>query len=98
MKRICVFCGSRLGADPIYEAAAIATGRAIVAAGAGLVFGGGSVGLMSVVANATLDAGGTVTGVIPNFLIEREHLHPRVTDMRIVETMHERKALMEKLS
>jgi uncharacterized protein (TIGR00730 family) len=98
MKRICVFCGSRLGADPRYEAAAVATGRAIVAAGAGLVFGGGSVGLMSVVANATLDAGGEVTGVIPNFLIEREHLHPRVTDMRIVNTMHERKAQMEKLS
>jgi uncharacterized protein (TIGR00730 family) len=98
MKRICVFCGSRPGADPRFAAAATATGRAIVEAGAGLVFGGGSVGLMSVVANATLDAGGEVIGVIPSFLIEREHLHPRVTDMRIVDTMHERKAMMEKLS
>jgi uncharacterized protein (TIGR00730 family) len=98
MKRICVFCGSRAGADPAYAEAAVETGRAIVAAGAGLVFGGGSVGLMSIVANAVLDAGGEVTGVIPQFLIEKEHLHPRITDMRIVQTMHERKAMMAKLS
>jgi len=98
MKRICVFCGSRPGADPIYADAAAATGRAIATAGAGVIFGGGSVGLMSVVANAALDAGGEVTGIIPKFLIEKEHLHPRVTDMRIVDTMHERKALMAKLA
>jgi uncharacterized protein (TIGR00730 family) len=98
MKRICVFCGSRPGADPQYADAAVATGRAISAAGAGLVFGGGSVGLMSIVANAALDAGAEVTGVIPKFLIEREHLHPRITDMRVVQTMHERKELMASLS
>jgi uncharacterized protein (TIGR00730 family) len=98
MKRICVFCGSRAGSDPDYAEAAVQTGRAIAAAGAGMVFGGGSVGMMSIVANAVLDAGGEVTGVIPQFLIEKEHLHPRITDMRIVQTMHERKALMAKLS
>jgi uncharacterized protein (TIGR00730 family) len=98
MKRICVFCGSRPGAHPQYAEAAVATGRAIAAAGAGLVFGGGSVGLMSVAANAALDAGAEVTGVIPQFLIEKEHVHPRVTDMRIVHTMHERKALMATLA
>jgi uncharacterized protein (TIGR00730 family) len=98
MNRICVFCGSRNGSHLQYAEAAAATGRAIAAAGAGLVFGGGSVGLMSVVANAALDAGAEVTGVIPQFLIEKEHVHPRVTDMRIVQTMHERKALMAELS
>lgn len=98
MKRICVFCGSRSGSDPLYAESATAVGRAIAAAGAGLVFGGGSVGLMSIVANAALEAGADVTGVIPKFLIDREHLHPKVRDMRIVDTMHERKALMAKLS
>ncbi len=96
MKRICVFCGSRSGTNPQYTNAAVATGRAIAAAGAGLVFGGGSVGLMRVVADATLDAGGEVIGVIPQFLIEKEHVHPRLDDLRIVDTMHERKAIMAK--
>jgi uncharacterized protein (TIGR00730 family) len=96
MKRICVFCGSRSGANPQYANAAMETGRAIAAAGAGLVFGGGSVGLMRVVADAALDAGGEVIGVIPQFLIEKEHLHPRLDDTRIVDTMHERKAIMAK--
>jgi uncharacterized protein (TIGR00730 family) len=98
MKRICVFCGSRSGSNPEYARAAAATGRAIVAAGAGVVFGGGSVGLMRVVADAALEAGGEVTGVIPRFLVAKEHMHPGLTDLRLVDTMHERKAIMASLS
>jgi uncharacterized protein (TIGR00730 family) len=94
MKRICVFCGSRTGSNPEYARAAQETGRAIAAAGAGLVFGGGSVGLMRVVADAALDVGGEVIGVIPRFMIEKEQLHPRLDDLRMVDTMHERKAIM----
>jgi uncharacterized protein (TIGR00730 family) len=98
MKRICVFCGSRAGSSPEFAQAAADTGRAIAAAGAGLVFGGGSVGLMRIVADAALDAGGEVIGVIPGFLIEKEHVHPRLQDLRVVGTMHERKALMASLA
>jgi uncharacterized protein (TIGR00730 family) len=98
MKRICVFCGSRAGSRPEFAQAAADTGRAIAAAGAGLVFGGGSVGLMRIVADAALDAGAEVIGVIPGFLIEKEHVHPGLRDLRVVDTMHERKALMASLA
>jgi len=98
MPRICVFCGSSPGADPRYLAAAREMGRALVARGLGLVYGGGSVGLMGAVADAALAAGGEVVGVIPQVLQIRELAHRRLTALHVVGSMHERKALMAELS
>ena len=96
--RICVFCGAAAGGDDAYAAQAIALGHEIVAAGHGLVFGGGAVGLMGVVADAVLQAGGEAIGVIPQQLVERELAHRGLTDLRVVGSMHERKALMADLA
>ena len=96
--RICVFCGSSGGARLSYRAAAQAMGRAIAQRGAGLVYGGGHVGLMGTVADGALAAGGEVIGVIPRTLMDRELGHRGVTSLRVVETMHDRKALMAELS
>lgn len=96
--RICVFCGSHVGADTVYADAARALGYELARRRLGLVFGGGGVGLMGAVADAVLDAGGEVTGVIPAALVAREVGHPQVDDLRIVHSMHERKALMSELS
>jgi uncharacterized protein (TIGR00730 family) len=96
--RICVFCGSSGGARLTYRAAAQAMGRAIAQRGAGLVYGGGHVGLMGTVADGALAAGGEVIGVIPRTLMDRELGHRGVTSLRVVETMHDRKALMAELS
>lgn len=98
MARICVFCGAARGADPAYAAQAGTLGRAIVAAGHGLVFGGGHVGLMGVVADSVLDAGGEAVGVIPQQLVDRELAHGGLTELKVVASMHERKALMAELS
>jgi uncharacterized protein (TIGR00730 family) len=98
MQRICVFCGSKTGDDPRYAELAAELGRLMTKRGIGLVFGGGSVGLMGVVADAVLDAGGEVIGVIPERLATIELLHPRVSDMRVVDGMHARKALMAELA
>jgi hypothetical protein len=98
MKRICVFCGSSPGFRPVYAEAARATGRLLVERGIGLVYGGGNVGLMGEVADAVLAAGGEVTGVIPRALMEREVGHRGLTELHVVGTMHERKALMVDLS
>ncbi|HLQ47176.1 MAG TPA: TIGR00730 family Rossman fold protein [Planctomycetaceae bacterium] len=98
LRRVCVFCGSKVGADERYRAAAVELGQLLVQSGIGLVYGGGSVGLMGVIADAVLDAGGEVIGVIPEALATEELLHPRVPDMRVVTTMHARKALMAELS
>lgn len=98
MKRVCVFCGSSSGKDPVYLEAAQATGRALAGRGIGLVYGGGSVGLMGAVADATLDAGGEVTGVIPRALELRELAHLRLTTLHVVGSMHERKAKMAALA
>ena len=87
-----------MGAAPIYRETAATLARAIVDKGWSLVYGGGQVGLMGVVANTVLELGGEVTGVIPRFLNTREVAHNGVTHLEIVETMHERKALMEKRS
>ena len=95
--RVCVYCGSSPGHDPRFVAAAAALGEALARAGVGVVYGGGRVGLMGTVADAALAAGGEVIGVIPRFLEEREVAHDGV-DLRIVESMHERKALMAALS
>ena len=98
LRRVCVFCGSKVGTDDRYRAAAVDLGRLLVQSNIGLVYGGGSVGLMGVIADAVLDAGGEVIGVIPDALATEELLHPRVSDMRVVTTMHARKALMAELS
>jgi uncharacterized protein (TIGR00730 family) len=98
MDRVCVYCGSSPGADPAFAAAVGALGRELAARGIGLVYGGGAVGLMGVVADAVLAAGGEVVGVIPRSLDEREVGHKGLTELRVVETMHERKALMADLS
>ena len=98
MHRLCVFCGSSVGANPAFLAAAETVGRALARDGIELIYGGGNVGLMGVLADAVLKAGGRVTGVIPQFLLAKELGHRGVTDLRIVATMHERKALMADLS
>ena len=98
MERICVFCGSSDGARPGYVQAAKAMGTAIARAGLGLVYGGGKVGLMGVVANAALAAGGSVIGVIPQALVDKEVGHNHLTDLRVVGSMHERKQMMADLS
>jgi uncharacterized protein (TIGR00730 family) len=95
--RVCVYCGSSPGYDPRFVVAAKALGTALAEAGIGVVYGGGRVGLMGTVADAALAAGGEVIGVIPRFLEEREVAHVGV-DLRVVESMHERKALMADLS
>jgi len=98
MKRICVFCGSHVGNDPSYARVARETAERIVRDGYGIVYGGGSIGLMGVVADAALAAGGDVVGVIPQTLARTEVAHPNLTELHVVDTMHERKALMVKFS
>jgi uncharacterized protein (TIGR00730 family) len=98
MATVCVFCGASIGAKPAYAAAACAMVEALAARGCGLVYGGGSVGLMGVLADAALAKGVPVTGVIPRFLTKLEAAHPKVADMRLVDSMHERKALMAELA
>lgn len=98
IQSVCVFCGSSHGDDPAFTEAAKAMGSALVDAGARLVYGGGSVGLMGVIADEVLAGGGHVTGVIPQALWDREVGHRGLSDTRIVSTMHERKALMADLS
>lgn len=98
MKRICVFCGSSPGKDPAYRDAAEALGRLLAREGIGLVYGGSSIGLMTAVADAALAAGGEVTGVIPRALEAKEIAHPGLSALHVVETMHERKALMAELA
>lgn len=98
MRTVCVFCGSSEGAREDYAAAARGLGRAMAGRGLKLVFGGGQVGLMGVVANAVMEAGGEAVGVMPKALLEKEIGHQRLTDLHVVGTMHERKALMAELS
>lgn len=98
MRRICVFCGSSMGAKPAYAEAARAMGTLIAQRGLGLVYGGGEVGLMGVIANTALAAGGEVIGVIPEALMRMEVGHPRLTELHVVATMHDRKAMMAELS
>ncbi len=98
MKSVAVFCGSNFGNSPDYAEGAAALGREIAARGLGLVYGGTSKGLMGVVADAVLDAGGTVTGVINQRLHARGHLHPRLSLHEVVETMRERKMRMAALA
>jgi uncharacterized protein (TIGR00730 family) len=98
MPRLCVFCGSNVGARPEYAAAAREFAAAAVRRGLGLVYGGGNVGLMGVVADAALAAGGEVIGVIPSALQAKELAHAGLTELHVVRSMHERKAVMADLS
>jgi uncharacterized protein (TIGR00730 family) len=98
VERLCVFTGSSPGAHPDYVQAAEGLGRALAGNGIGLVYGGAHVGLMGVLADAALDAGAEVIGVIPQALVDREIAHTGLSDLRVVGSMHERKALMAKLS
>ncbi len=96
--RLCVFCGSSDGARPLYREAATALGRHFAEAGIELVYGGGKVGLMGAVADGALGAGGRVTGIMPQALVEKETAHRGLTDLRVVASMHERKAMMADLA
>jgi uncharacterized protein (TIGR00730 family) len=98
MKRISVFAGSSAGSQPVYRAAAQGLGRALAARRVALVYGGAQVGLMGVLADAVLDAGGDVIGVIPESLCTKEVAHHGLSDLRVVTSMHERKALMADLA
>jgi uncharacterized protein (TIGR00730 family) len=97
-ERVCIYAGSKAGANPDYAEVSRTVVAEVVRRGAGVVYGGGSLGLMGVLADAAVAAGGEVTGVIPRFLDEREVTHHGVTDLRVVETMHERKMLMADLA
>jgi uncharacterized protein (TIGR00730 family) len=98
MERICVFCGSSPGARPEYERAAVDLGRLLVERDIGLVYGGAHVGLMGAIADTVVEAGGQAIGVIPSSLVDKEIAHRGLTDLRVVGTMHERKALMVDLA
>jgi len=97
-RALAVFCGSRAGHRPEYAAAARTLGALLAQRGIELVYGGGSVGMMGILARATLEAGGTVTGVIPDSLVQREVGQAGLTRLHVVDSMHERKALMAELS
>jgi uncharacterized protein (TIGR00730 family) len=96
--RVAVYAGSTAGANPAYADVSHAAVAEVVRRGADVVYGGGSLGIMGVLADAALEAGGRVTGVIPRFLDDREVAHQGVTDLRVVENMHERKMLMADLA
>jgi len=98
IRSLCIFCGSSSGLKSEYAAAAEDMGRLLGERGVRVVYGGGNVGLMGVLADAALAAGGEVIGVIPQMLVDKELAHRHVTDLRIVGSMHERKALMAELS
>ena len=98
MKRVCVYCGSSSGANPAYREAAGNLGALLASRGIGLVYGGGNVGLMGILADAALRAGGEVIGVIPAALMDKELGHSGVTKLHVTASMHERKQLMADLS
>lgn len=98
IRRVAVFCGSNIGARPEYVAAAKSLGRALASRGIGLVYGGSNVGLMAVIADEVLDELGDVIGVIPKALVDREVANTALADLRVVGSMHERKAMMAELA
>lgn len=98
LRSVCVFAGSSTGARAGYADAARALGRELAARGCTLVYGGGNVGLMGILAQTVMDSGGRVIGVIPEALVRREVAHYAITELRVVDSMHERKALMSELS
>jgi len=96
MKSLLVYCGSNPGVNPIYKETAVALGKEMVERKIRLIYGGGSLGLMGTIANTVMENGGEVIGIIPSFLDKMEVGHPNLTEIHVVESMHERKALMEK--
>ncbi len=98
MRRLCVFCGSNVGNRPIYCASAVRMGALLVHRGIELVYGGGNIGLMGVLADTVLALGGRAIGVIPDFMMPKEIAHTGLTELRVVASMHERKAMMSDLS
>ncbi len=98
MKQVCIFCGSYPGTQPFYMAAAHAMGLGLAKRNLGLVYGGGRVGLMGAVADGTLARGGKVTGVIPQSLVDRELAHTGLSELRVVTSMHQRKAMMAEIA
>jgi uncharacterized protein (TIGR00730 family) len=98
MRRICIFCGSQVGTNGLYRQAATALGQLLVRRGYGLVYGGGHVGLMGVIADAVLASGGEVIGVIPESMVARELAHTGLTQLQVVPDMHTRKARMAELA
>jgi len=98
IKRLAVYCGSAPGAQPVFPDCARATAKAMVEHGVDLVYGGGRLGLMGLIADSVLEMGGFVYGVIPQALVDIEVAHPSVTELHVVETMHERKAKMTELA
>ena len=98
MTHFAVFCGASTGHDPVYLEAARSVGRALAERGLGVVYGGGHVGLMGAVADAAMEAGGNVVGVIPGFMTEKEVAHERVSELILVKDMHERKMVMHQRS
>jgi uncharacterized protein (TIGR00730 family) len=98
MKRVCVFCGSSMGRHPIYKKSAYDLGKQIAKVNLSLVYGGGSVGLMGVLADAVMEYGGEVIGIIPRFLYKKEVGHNGITELIIVNSMHERKQKMAELA
>lgn len=98
MQRVCVFCGSSTGRDPIYPQGAKQLAAELTRRDIGIVYGGAGVGVMGALADAALEQGGEVIGVIPEHLVDKERSHKHLSDLHIVESMHERKALMGSLS
>lgn len=98
MKSICVYCGSNPGKLPAYQAAAITLGQALAAQDITLIYGGANVGIMGLLANTVLENGGSVIGVMPQALVDKEVAHHGLTELRVVQSMHERKAMMVELA
>lgn len=98
IKRVCVYCGSNSGSDPKYVESARALGEELARRGLGLVYGGGRVGLMGTIADAAIAAGGKVIGVIPRALATKEIAHSGLSELHVVDSMHERKAMMAELA
>ena len=98
MDRICVYCGSNPGRSASYEAAARQLAATLAQQGIGLVYGGASVGIMGILADEMLAQGGEVVGVIPRLLVDKEVAHPGLTELKIVQSMHQRKAQMAELA
>jgi len=98
MQRLCVFCGSSAGSRPVYAEATRQLGKALAARGVGLVYGGGHIGLMGILADSVLELGGSVIGVIPQALVDKELAQAGLTQLHVVTTMHQRKALMADLA
>jgi uncharacterized protein (TIGR00730 family) len=98
MKSVCVYCGASAGSDPIYAEAAVELAKALAARGLRVVYGGASTGLMGLIADTALEAGAEVVGVIPKVLVEWEAAHRGLTELHVVDSMHERKAKMAELA